>query len=133
YARTGALHFAQIGRTLAGQHSGGLEIMALTLVLVGFLVKAAIVPFHFWLADAHAVAPAPVCVLFSGAMVELGLFGVARCYWTIFAGPFAAHAPSVGHVMLGLGAFTALVGAVMCFAQQHLKRLLAFSTVSHVG
>src|SRR5206468_1945721 len=73
YARTGALNFAQIGRTLAGQKSGGVEIVALTLILVGFLIKAAIVPFHFWLADAHAAAPAPVCVLFSGAMVELGL------------------------------------------------------------
>src|SRR5581483_12300698 len=84
YARTGALNLAQIGHTLAGQRPDGLVIVALTLLVCGFLVKAAVVPFHLWLADAHAVAPAPVCVLFSGVMVELGLLAVARCYWTIF-------------------------------------------------
>jgi multicomponent Na+:H+ antiporter subunit D len=64
YARTGALNLAQIGRTLAGQKPDGLVVVALTLIVVGFLVKAAMVPFHFWLSDAHAAAPAPVCVLF---------------------------------------------------------------------
>src|SRR5205823_1912329 len=103
YARTGALNLAQIGRTLAGQKPDGLVVVALTLVLIGFLVKGAMVPFHFWLADAHAAAPAPVCVLFSGVMVELGLFGVARCYWTIFDAPFGAHQDAVRNVLIALG------------------------------
>jgi multicomponent Na+:H+ antiporter subunit D len=133
YARTGALNFAQIGRTLAGQKSGGVEIVALTLILVGFLIKAAIVPFHFWLADAHAAAPAPVCVLFSGAMVELGLLGVARVYWTVFDAPFGAHQVAIRNVLLAAGLLTAFVGALMAFFQRHMKRLLAYSTISHAG
>jgi multicomponent Na+:H+ antiporter subunit D len=133
YARTGALNLAQIGRTLAGQHAGGIEIVALTLILVGFLVKAAIVPFHFWLADAHAVAPAPVCVLFSGAMVELGLFGSARLYWTIFDAPFGSHQIAIRNVLIAVGLITAFLGALMAFLQRHIKRLLAYSTISHAG
>jgi multicomponent Na+:H+ antiporter subunit D len=133
YGRTGALNLAQIGRTLSGQKSGGIVIVALTLLAVGFMIKAAIVPFHMWLADAHAVAPAPVCVLFSGVMVELGLLGLARVYWTIFDAPFGSHQHAIRGVLIVLGLLTALVGAVMCFLQSHIKRLLAYSTISHAG
>jgi multicomponent Na+:H+ antiporter subunit D len=133
YAHTGALNLAQLGRTIGAHHPDGLVVVAFTLLTVGFMVKAAIVPFHFWLADAHAVAPTPVCVLFSGAMVELGLYGIARIYWTVFAGSFGPHSHALSHVLIGLGVLTAIVGAVMCFLQQHIKRLLAFSTVSHMG
>src|SRR6185437_5021287 len=81
YGRTGALNLAQIGRALDHGVPQGLVITAFVLVAVGFLVKAAMAPFHFWLADAHAVAPTPACVLFSGVMVELGIYAVARIYW----------------------------------------------------
>lgn len=133
YGRTGALNLAQIGHTLAAQPAGGLVIVAFVLITAGFFVKAAVVPFHFWLADAHAVAPTPVCVLFSGVMVELGLYAVARIYWTVFAGVLGAHETALRTVLVAAGVLTALLGAVMCPLQQHLKRLLAFSTVSHVG
>jgi multicomponent Na+:H+ antiporter subunit D len=133
YGRTGALNLAQIGRRLAGEQPTGLVVVALTLLVVGFLIKAAIVPFHMWLADAHAAAPAPVCVLFSGVMVELGLLGVARVYWTVFDAPFGSHQHAIRDVLIVLGLLTALLGAVMAFLQSHLKRLLAYSTISHAG
>ena len=133
YARTGALNLAQIGQTLAGGPADALVIAAFTLVTAGFLVKAAIVPFHFWLPDAHAVAPSPVCVLFSSVMVELGLYAVARLYWTVFAGALATQADAIRAPLLALGALTAILGAVMATLQHHIKRLLAFSTISHAG
>jgi multicomponent Na+:H+ antiporter subunit D len=128
YARTGELGFAAIGRSLAGQRDI-LVLVAFTLVCSGFLVKAAAVPFHFWLADAHAVAPTPVCVMFSGVMVELGVYAVARTYWAAFDGAVPGAGPALA--VLGVGA--AVLGAVMCVMQRHIKRLLAYSTVSHVG
>lgn len=133
YGRTGALNFAQLGRALVSLPSNGMVLAAFVLIACGFLVKAAVVPFHFWLGDAHAVAPTPVCVLFSGVMVELGVFGVFRLYWTVFEPVLKLDETKIRTVFLCLGALTALVGAVMCFWQRHVKRLLAFSTVSHVG
>jgi multicomponent Na+:H+ antiporter subunit D len=132
YARTGALNLAQIGATLHGRLDAAV-VVAFTLVTVGLLVKAAIVPFHFWLADAHAAAPTPACILFSGVMVELGLYGVARVEATAFAPAFAGHAEVLRDLLLGLGVVTGVAGAVMCLLQEHVKRLLAFSTIAHAG
>jgi multicomponent Na+:H+ antiporter subunit D len=132
YARTGALNMAQIGEALAGQPADGLVVVAFTLMAVGFFVKAAVVPFHFWLADAYSVAPTPVCLLLSGVMSELGLYAFARVYWTVFSGALGGE-EALEAVLIGAGTLTALVGAVMCFGQRHLKRMLAFATVSHIG
>jgi multicomponent Na+:H+ antiporter subunit D len=132
YGRTGALNMAQIGEALAGHDADGLVVVAFTLMAVGFFVKAAVVPFHFWLADAYSVAPTPVCMLLSAAMSELGLYAFARVYWTVFSGTLGGD-EALQAILLGAGALTALVGALMCFGQRHLKRMLAFATVSHVG
>jgi multicomponent Na+:H+ antiporter subunit D len=132
YGRTGALNLAQIGKSL-GQTHDGLVVAAFVMITCGFLVKAAVVPFHFWLADAHAVAPTPVCVLFSGIMVELGLYAVARVYWTVFHGALAQFESETRAIFVTLGVLTAIVGALMSFAQRHIKRLLAYSTISHTG
>jgi len=132
YGRTGALNMAQIGAFIGRHPPDGLVTVAFLLVIAGLLVKSAIVPFHFWLADAHAVAPTPVCVLFSGVMVELGLYGIARVYWSIF-GQALGHRAAISHLFLALGMLTAVVGALFCFRERHVKRLLAFSTISHAG
>ncbi|MBV8780015.1 MAG: NADH-quinone oxidoreductase subunit D, partial [Phycisphaerae bacterium] len=133
YAQTGALNMAEIGQSLTTHPAGNhFLLLAFLFVVAGFLVKAAAVPFHFWLADAHAVAPTPVCILFSGVMVELGLYATARVYWMVFASALGpSHA--VRMLLLTIGVLTAVVGAVECPGQRHLKRLLAFSTISHMG
>jgi multicomponent Na+:H+ antiporter subunit D len=132
YSVTGALNMAQIGSTLGTRHDG-LVLFAATLLTCGFFIKGAIVPFHFWLPDAHAVAPTSVCVLFSGLMVELGLYAVLRLHTVVFGGAFAAHPGRLRAILLMLGLATVLLGGIMCYAEHHLKRMLAFSTVSHAG
>jgi multicomponent Na+:H+ antiporter subunit D len=130
YARTGELNMARIGRTLEGAGSpDALVVCAFVLVMTGLLVKSAAVPFHFWLPDAHAVAPTPVCMLLSGVMVETGVYGV----WRIGGTVFAVLDGDLRRVLLTLGVLTAAAGAVLCWQQRHLKRMLAFSTVAHTG
>jgi Proton-conducting membrane transporter len=132
YGRTGALNMAQIAAYIDRHPPDGLVTVAFLLVIAGLLIKSAIVPFHFWLADAHAVAPTPVCVLFSGVMAELGLYGIARVCWSVF-GQALGHREAISHVFVALGVLTAVVGALFCFRERHIKPLLPFSTISHAG
>src|SRR4051812_37117283 len=133
YGRTGALNLAQIGRVLASGPADGLVVVSYALIAGGLLVKAAAGPFPFWTAGADAVAPTPVALLLGGAFSELGLFGLARVHWTAYHEVLASAEPHLRTLFVGLGVLTALVGAVMCAAQHHLKRMLAFATIADVG
>ena len=132
YARTGVLDFAAMATRVAAAGPDPVILGGFCLVGCALLVKAAVVPFQFWLADAHAVAPSPVSVVFSGAMVPLGLFGFAKLLVQVFGGAPAVTEPVQG-LLAGLGGVTAVAGALMAWRQRHLKRLLAFSTIAHVG
>jgi multicomponent Na+:H+ antiporter subunit D len=132
YAQIGALDFAALEKGVAAAPANPVVTASFGLLATGLLIKAAQVPFQFWLSDAHAVAPSPVSVIFSGAMVALGLYGVAKLVWAIFdASLLVLHV--VHTLLLGLGIASAVVGGLMALVQRHVKRLLAFSTISHVG
>ncbi|HEY0614872.1 MAG TPA: proton-conducting transporter membrane subunit [Candidatus Elarobacter sp.] len=131
YGRTGALNMAQLAHSLGPR--GTPLVIAFAFIAAGLLVKAALVPFHFWLADAHAVAPTPLCVLFSGIMVQAALYALARVYWSVFSGTLHPYELKLRGVLIAFGLLTAFTGGIMCFAQRHFKRLLAFSTIAHTG
>jgi multicomponent Na+:H+ antiporter subunit D len=132
YARTGTLDFTLMGLKVADAPADPVLAGGFTLVAVALLTKGAILPFNLWLSDAHAVAPSPVSMIFSGAMVGTALFGLARLITDVFL-----RNPQISaliHTALpALGIATALVGGVMAWSQRHLKRLLAFSTIAHMG
>jgi multicomponent Na+:H+ antiporter subunit D len=74
-----------------------------------------------------------VALLLAGVFAELGIYGVARVHWTAFAPVMAGHEGDLRALLVALGAVTAVVGAVQCAAQHHLKRMLAFATIAQVG
>ncbi|HEX5412563.1 MAG TPA: proton-conducting transporter membrane subunit [Terriglobia bacterium] len=132
YGRTGALNFAQVGAGIA-HDPNPLVLVALAFIACGLMVKGGFAPFHFWLADAHAVAATPACVMFSGIMVEMTAVVVLRLYFVLFSTAVGDREWTVRALLLGFSSVTAVLGAIMCLLQTHLKRLLAYSTISHVG
>jgi multicomponent Na+:H+ antiporter subunit D len=132
YARTGTLDMLHMGTVVQGLGRDPVIIATFVLIAAALLTKAAIVPFHFWLSDAHAVAPSPVSVIFSGAMVSVGLFGFTKLVLLIFAKDTALIGDA-RPILIAMGGATAVVAGLTAWAQRHVKRLLAFSTISHLG
>jgi hydrogenase-4 component F len=105
-----------------------IALLSVVLLLVGFGTKAGIVPFHTWLPDAHAEAPTPVSALLSGVMIKVGIYAVIR---TVLI--FYPVYEIISSLVLVLGAITMVVGVLMMFLQEDLKRFLAFCSVSSMG
>jgi multicomponent Na+:H+ antiporter subunit D len=129
YSDHGALNLGQLHMALAG-HVTTTDLVALGLLVAGFATKLGLVPFHGWLPDAHTAAPGPVSALFSGLMVNLGVVVIARLALQVFGAGGAR--PLLG-LLVVLGVVSALTGAVLALAQDDLKRLLAYDTISQMG
>lgn len=113
-------------------HSGhGISAALFILALLGFGAKAGLAPMHVWLPEAHPAAPSHVSALLSGAMINAGLYGLARSLGMLAP---AGQAPEWwGWTLLFLGLGTALMGILKAMAQGNLKRLLAYSSVENMG
>ncbi len=97
--------------------------------MAGFATKAGLVPFHGWLADVHTATSGPVSALFSGLMYNFGIVAIGRLAFQVFG---VTRIPILG-LLLTVGIISALLGAVMALAQDDLKRLLAYDTISQMG
>ena len=95
----------------------------------GFAIKVPIVPFHTWLPDAHVDAPTPISVLLAGVLLKMGGYGFFRISYPLF--PEGAH--WFAWTMAGLGMINIVYGALVAMAQTDFKRLVAYSSVSHMG
>jgi len=99
-----------------------------TLSLVGFGLKAGIMPFHIWLPGAHANAPSHVSALMSGVMLKMGVYGILR-----MTSLLQVVSPWWGIVLLIAGAFSGILGIIYAMGQKDIKRLLAYSSVENIG
>jgi multicomponent Na+:H+ antiporter subunit D len=129
YGTTGFLTMASISRALAGSAMKPQVAMAVVLFIVGFGIKAALVPFHPWLPDAHPSAPAPISAMLSGVLIKaLGIYALARVLFNVIGmdGRFAA-------VLIAVGVLSMTVGVFLAVGQWDLKRLLAYHSISQMG
>jgi formate hydrogenlyase subunit 3/multisubunit Na+/H+ antiporter MnhD subunit len=127
-AHAGGQSFAAI-RAGAGGIPPEIRSLAFVLALAGFASKAGAVPVHVWLPRAHPEAPSPVSALMSGAMVNLGIYGIIRTGDGLLGGGQLWWWLAVA----GLGVASALFGSIHAAASPDLKRLLAYSTVDNMG
>lgn len=108
----------------------GLVTIVTTLFIIGFCVKMAIFPLHLWLPDAHSVAPMPVTIMLAAAMLSMGTYGVLRFPMSIFS---VAQMTSFAVPMMVAGIVSEVYGALMALAEQDIKRIIAYSSVSQMG
>lgn len=133
YGMFGTLNMADIARAISTPINGllpdpALVFTALSLLIVGFGVEAAIFPLNAWLPDAHSSAPSSVSAILSGIAIETGAYAVARIVYTIFDG----H--GIMLVLAILGVITLLLGEMSAFQQKDdIKRLLAYSSIGQMG
>lgn len=127
YATTGALNLAAVDGQF-GQSAG--QMVALGLLFAGYAAKTALVPWHFWLPDAHQVAPAPVSAMLSGALIKVGIYAIGRLLFTLTPEEFNQI---VTNIFLGISAVTMFVGGFQMLRQKSIKRILAYSSVSQMG
>lgn len=103
--------------------------VAFTLALIGFGMKAGLVPLHAWLPEAHPVAPSHISALMSGVMLKVAVYGFLRFVFDLLGDPPWQW----GAVSLALGTLSAALGAMYAFQQNRVKRLLAYSSIENIG
>ncbi|MBU4301192.1 MAG: hypothetical protein KKE56_00345 [Actinobacteria bacterium] len=120
----GTLNLSQVGKPVL--------LTIFSIYMLGFGVKACVMPLHGWVPDAHPAAPAPASALLSGVILKVGIFGIIRVVFEVF-GIELLHTLGVSLPMLIVASFTIIVGSLFAITQDNLKRRLAYSSVAQVS
>jgi len=129
YSFTSTLNMADMSLVLSARPLGAPVVFVSVLFLAGFGLKAAIVPFHAWLPDAHSSAPTPVSAGLSGVFIKtLGIYALSRIFFNVLG-----VSTKLLFILMFLGALSMIVGALLAIIQNDIKRMLAYSSISQVG
>jgi len=130
YSVTGHLNMAMVASLLPKVGATGPAVLLAAAALMGGLaLKAAMVPFHAWLPDAHPSAPAPISAMLSGVLIKTsGVYALARIVFNVL-GPSTEYAG----ILIALGVVSMVIGMLLALGQWDLKRLLAYSSISQAG
>jgi len=129
FGLTGGLSFAAVGEGLRQLQAKAWGGAAAALFLLGFGLKAALVPFHAWLPDAPPSAPAPISAILSGLMIKIsGVYAQTRVFFAVFG-----LTPALSDVLVWTGTVSIVVAALLALKQTDMKRMLAYSSISQVG
>ena len=129
YGYTSTLNMADMVLVLANKGGGNIVYFVSVLFLMGFGLKAAIVPFHAWLPDAHPSAPAPISAMLSGVLIKtLGVYALARVFFNIFG-----ISEFLSLIFMFLGVVSMMAGVLLAVGQWDFKRLLAYHSISQIG
>jgi multicomponent Na+:H+ antiporter subunit D len=129
YSYTSTLNMAEMARILPQNGTSSLVTFVSVLFLMGFGLKAALVPFHSWLPYAHSQAPAPISAMLSGVSIKvLGIYALARIFFNVLG-----MTPAVCFILIALAVLSMVAGSIMAFGQSDIKRLFAYSSISQIG
>ena len=131
YGATGSTNLSEIATFLSGNvlESEGVLLAGFALLLVGLGFKVAAVPFHVWTPDVYQGAPTPVTAFMASASKAAGFAALLR----VFTSTFATHASDWRPIIWALAVLTLVVGSVVAVVQRDVKRMLAYSSISHAG
>ena len=128
FLSTGHLNMAMVATVFIERGMLAVDYAALGIFIGGFALKAALVPFHIWLLDAHPAAPSPISALLSGVVIKAGMFAMVRIIFTMFG-----FSETIGSILMVIAIASIFIGTVLAVVQDNVKRMLAYSSVAQMG
>ena len=129
YWHTKTLNIADVSVILKASANNKFLIFSQLLLIAGFGLKAAIIPFHAWLPDAHSSAPSPISAMLSGVLIKaIGIYVIIRLFFNMFT---ISH--EIAFTVTTLGILSMIIGSLLAIGQWDIKRMLAYSSISQVG
>lgn len=133
YMITGSLNMSDIAQILPNVNNPWVMYSGLVFLVIGFAIKCALFPLHTWLPDAHSIAPSPVSVLLSALVIKIGAYSIVRVVFTVFGGQSVAETTIATIPISWMATFAILVGSIFAILQTDIKRMLAYSSIAHIG